>query len=155
MINIVAALIVSISVAFSSYGKSLENIKFTDTNGRTVYLSQLKGKPVVLVFWQLYCHACKKELPAVSKIAKQYKGKAHFYAVVIGTSDILQIEEKKREWKFDLPVLIADYKVRSEFGIFGTPITVILDKNLKVVRKIIGSGREKSIIKVLKRVAQE
>ena len=155
MINIVMSLIASISVVFFSYGKDLEKVKFTDINGKTVYLSQLKGKPVVLIFWQLYCHACKKELPAVSKIAKQYKGKAHFYAVVIGTTDILQIEERKREWKFNLPVLIADYKARSAFGIFGTPITVILDKNLKVVRKIIGSGREKSIIKVLNRLVQE
>jgi len=155
MINIVAALIVSISVAFSSYGKSLENIKFTDTNGRTVYLSQLKGKPVVLVFWQLYCHACKKELPAVSKIAKQYQGKAYFYAVVIGTSDILQIEERKREWKFDLPVLIADYKTKSAFGIFGTPITVILDKNLNMAKKVIGSGKEEVITKTLQKLVQE
>ncbi len=155
MINIVAALIVSISVAFSSYGKSLENIRFTDTNGRTVYLSQLKGKPVVLVFWQLYCHACKKELPAVSKIAKQYKGKAYFYAVVIGTSDILQIEERKREWKFDLPVLIADYKTKSAFGIFGTPTTVILDKNLNVVKKVIGSDKEEVITKTLRKLVQE
>jgi len=138
-----------------SSGKKAPDVQFENINGGVVKVSDFKGKPTVLVFWQVFCHGCKKELPAVSKLAEKYGDKVRFYAVVLGTRDILLIEEKKREWGFDLPVLIADYKGKSAFGIFGTPITVILDKNLNIVKKLIGAGKEKAIEKTLDRLIQE
>ncbi|SNZ07936.1 Thiol-disulfide isomerase or thioredoxin [Persephonella hydrogeniphila] len=153
-------IIVSITTAilffsFMSYGKKAPDVYFEDLNGKKVYVEDFKGKPTVLVFWQLYCHSCKKELPEISKLAKEYEGKVRFYAVVIGTRDILQIEEKKREWGFDLPVLIAGYKAKSAFGIFGTPITVVIDKNLDIKGKIIGSRRTFRLKEILDKVVQE
>ncbi len=138
-----------------SYGKKAPDVYFESLDGRKISIKDMKGKPTVIVFWQVYCHSCEKELPEVSKLSKKYKGKVRFYAAVIGTRDILQIEEKKREWGFVLPVIIAGYKPRSAFGIFGTPITVIIDKDLNIVTKIIGSGKTERLKKILDRTLQE
>ncbi|WP_457625652.1 TlpA family protein disulfide reductase [Persephonella sp.] len=142
-------------LSFISYGKKAPDVYFEDLSGKKVYVEDFRGKPTVLVFWQLYCHSCKDELPKISKLAKKYKGKVRFYAVVIGTRDILQIEEKKREWGFDMPVLIAGYKAESSFGIFGTPITVVIDRDLEIAGKIIGSKRTHILEKILNKIIQE
>ncbi len=138
-----------------SYGKKAPDVYFESLDGKKISIKDMKGKPTVIVFWQVYCHSCKKELPEVSELSKRYKGKVRFYAAVIGTRDILQIEEKKREWGFDLPVVIARYKTKSAFGIFGTPITVILDKDLNIITKIIGSGKTEKLKKILDRILHE
>ena len=138
-----------------SYGKKAPDVYFESLDGKKISIKDLKGKPTVIVFWQIYCHSCKKELPEVSRLSKKYKGKVRFYAAIIGTRDILQIEERKREWGFNLPVIIAGYKPRSAFGIFGTPITIIIDKDLNIVAKIIGSGKTERLKKILDRLIQE
>ncbi len=138
-----------------SYGKKAPDVYFESLDGKKISIKDMKGKPTVIVFWQVYCLSCEKELPEVSKLSKKYKGKVRFYAAVIGTRDILQIEEKKREWGFDLPVVIAGYKTKSAFGIFGTPITVIIDEDLNIVDKIIGSGKTEKLEKILDRILHE
>ncbi|WP_457639947.1 TlpA family protein disulfide reductase [Persephonella sp.] len=156
MKNILKGVAVSMLLLFSfSFGEKAPDVVFEDLSGNKVRVSDFKGKPTVFVFWQLFCHSCKKELPAVSKIAKKYGDKVRFYAVVIGTRDILAIEEKKMEWGFDLPVLIADYRGKSAFNVFGTPITVVIDKNLNIVKKIIGSGKEKLLEETLNKLIQQ
>jgi thiol-disulfide isomerase/thioredoxin len=44
-----------------------------DSKGKTVKLSSLKGKVVMIDFWATWCEPCKKELPAIDKLAKAYK----------------------------------------------------------------------------------
>nr|MDW8082147.1 TlpA disulfide reductase family protein [Candidatus Calescibacterium sp.] len=42
-------------------------------DGRTMQLSSLKGKPVLLVFFAPGCSACKTEVPALNEIYTRYK----------------------------------------------------------------------------------
>ena len=153
MKNIVLSLFLAIfAFAGIANAKNIEKLYFYDLNGKKVSVESFKGKPTVLVFWQVYCHGCKRELPEVSKLAKEYKDKVRFYAVVINTRDILTIEERKREWEFDLPVLISDYKTMVSFRVVGTPTTIVLDKNLKIKARFMGAGKVKALKKVLDRL---
>src|SRR5437016_14145403 len=43
-----------------------------DANGKTLKLSDLKGKAVVLNFWATYCVPCKTEMPWLVELQKQY-----------------------------------------------------------------------------------
>ena len=49
-----------------------------DINGKTVKLSDLRGKPVVLNFWASWCVYCVKEMPDFEEAYKKYGNEIHF-----------------------------------------------------------------------------
>src|SRR5215510_4728490 len=53
----------------------LPDVKYVDTNGVAYTPDSLKGKVVVVNFWATWCAPCKKEIPDLSKLYAQYKGK--------------------------------------------------------------------------------
>src|SRR5216110_1635622 len=46
-----------------------------DENGKTVKLSDLKGKVVLLDFWATWCTGCKVEIPWFIEFDKAYRAK--------------------------------------------------------------------------------
>jgi thiol-disulfide isomerase/thioredoxin len=44
-----------------------------DLDGKTVILSHLRGKTVVINFWATWCPPCRAEMPALETLYQQYK----------------------------------------------------------------------------------
>jgi thiol-disulfide isomerase/thioredoxin len=53
-------------------GQPAPDFVLRDLDGATVRLSDLLGKVVYVNFWATWCGPCKKELPAIEKIAGEY-----------------------------------------------------------------------------------
>ena len=141
ILKVFLVLTVIILVNFDiSFGKNKTAPKFElqSENDTVVSLEDLKGKPTLLVFFSSTCHTCKKELPLLSKFKQKYKDKVNFYAIVIDTDDKSRIDEIKKEWKFNIPVLFGDSIVMRKYNIFGVPIAYLLTPDLKVYTKYIG-----------------
>ena len=49
--------------------------------GNVVGLSSLRGKPVILTFWQTWCPYCKDEFPQMQNIYTKYKAQLEVVAV--------------------------------------------------------------------------
>ncbi len=135
-------ILLSLFISVSSFAKPLKayNFELKDENGNTVKLSDYKGNVVFLIFWSTHCPTCKKEMPKISKeLVPKFKGKpVKFFAIVINTDDLKEIQKVKKEWGFDLPVLLGNRKIKAKYRIFGTPTIYILRKDLTVGKIFLG-----------------
>ena len=105
-----------------------------DLEGKTVRLSDFKGKWVVLDFWGSWCGWCVKGFPALKKAYEKYGDKI----VVIG----IDCNETEDAWragvkKYDLPWINVyngeDRAIYDAYGITGFPTKAIINPEGKFV----------------------
>ncbi|MGB9628668.1 MAG: TlpA family protein disulfide reductase [Thermodesulfobacteriota bacterium] len=120
--------------------KEAPNFSLTSLEGKLLCLNDLKGKPIVLVFWATWCETCMDELPAIEKF---FSGKGEQMNALLVTIDG---ERKKaaqkiiREKNVTLPVLLVlKEKVMDHYGVRGwVPQIFFIDKEGFLVGKIMG-----------------
>jgi thiol-disulfide isomerase/thioredoxin len=71
-------------------GKTAPDFSLQTLDGKTVKLSDYKGKVVVLDFWATWCVWCLKGMPAVEEVRKKYAGndKVQFLALSQDEADV-------------------------------------------------------------------
>ncbi len=100
----------------------------TDIHGRTVSLSDFRGKVVILDFWATWCPPCKKEIPDFIDLQREY-GARGVQIVGVGLDEPENIREFARSHGINYPVLLGNDEVSSLYGgISGIPTTFIIDK---------------------------
>lgn len=126
-------------------GTQAPEFSLMDIQGKEVSLSSLKGKYIVLDFWGSWCSWCIKGIPEMKKYYAKYEDKVEFVGIAC--------REKEETWKlavtkYELPWMqlinakAADKDVAVMYGVQGYPTKFILDKNLKIVAKVVGESPE-------------
>jgi cytochrome c biogenesis protein CcmG, thiol:disulfide interchange protein DsbE len=119
-------------------GESAPDFTITDSQ-RTVTLSQLRGKPVILNFWASWCAPCVEEMPSLVELQKQMGDKVRILAVSEDADD-KAYREFVQNHNIDL-LTVRDPKQSANelYGTFKFPETYVIDKDGQIVRKFIGA----------------
>ncbi|TAD96099.1 MAG: AhpC/TSA family protein [Bacteroidetes bacterium] len=138
----------------TAVGQPAPEISLTTPDGKTLALSSLKGKYVLIDFWASWCGPCRQENPNVVKLYEQYKNKDFEILGVSLDKDESKwkeaIAKDKLTWKH-----ISDLKqwqsvVVPMYGIEGIPMTVLIDKNGIIVEKgLRGEALAKKLAEIL------
>jgi cytochrome c biogenesis protein CcmG/thiol:disulfide interchange protein DsbE len=119
-------------------GETAPNFTVTDSQ-RTVTLSQLRGKPVVLNFWATWCPPCVEEMPSLVELQKKLGDKVTILAVS-EDADENAVKQFVRDHNVDLmTVRDAKQSANALYGTFKFPETYIIDKDGVIRRKFIGA----------------
>jgi peroxiredoxin len=119
-------------------GQQIPDFSMELTNGKTVKMSGLKGKVVMLQFTASWCGVCRKEMPHIeADVWKKYKDNPNFALYGI---DLDEPIEKVKEFAKQVPVTYP-LALDPKGGIFyrfaekeaGVTRNVIVDKSGKIV----------------------
>jgi thiol-disulfide isomerase/thioredoxin len=128
-------------------GKIAPNFELKTLDGKTMKLSDLKGKAVVLDFWATWCVPCKIEMPWFVELQKQY-GPDGLAVVGVAMDDSSNDEIAKfaKELGVNYPILRGKEAVGEAYGgLPGLPTTFFIGRDGKIVDQDAGLVSRKVI----------
>lgn len=122
-------------------GREAPKATFTLLSGETLALESLKGKVVLVNFWATSCPGCIREMPKLVETHDKYRAKGYETVAVAMSYDppeyVRAFADKNR-----LPFKVALDADGGNAKAFGevrlTPTSFLLDKEGRVVRRILG-----------------
>ena len=105
-----------------------------DLDGRTVALSDYKGKTIVLYFMATWCPECRSSIPQLKEIYSLYNAKGLVLLVI----DVMESREKmaafSRKYGLTFPILLdEDGSVYRSYGVGGVPVKALIDRNGRII----------------------
>ena len=135
-------------------GKPAPDFSLTLFEGRTVRLSDFRGKVVFLNFWASWCPPCREEAPLLEQTWRRYRNEGVIFLGV----DIQDTEEAARRFIQDFGITYMNgqdprNRIAIDYGVYGIPETYFIDKEGRITYKHIGALEQKTILAKLKEAA--
>ena len=126
-------------LVFSEAPKPLPDVALLGMDDTPRSLSEYKGGWVVVNFWATWCAPCRKEMPALDRLAASG---VTVIAVATGRNPVPVIERFWSETAIThLPVLRdPGMELSRGMAILGLPVTVILNPEGQEVARLIGDA---------------
>jgi len=109
-------------------------------DGKTVHLSDYRGKAVLLNFWATWCAPCKIEMPWFVELQKEYGAEGlQIVGVAMDDASPKEIADFAKDMAVNYPVLIGKEAVGDAYGgVQFLPESFYIDRNGKVIDKAFG-----------------
>ncbi len=125
-------------------GQTAPDFVLKDIDGKSVRLSDYRGKAVVLNFWATWCPPCKTEMPWLIDLQNEYRGQGlEIIGVALDEAGKDEIAKFARDMKLNYPVLIGDDNTADAYGnVQMLPTTFYIDRKGKIISRVVGlTGR--------------
>ena len=125
----------------------------SDADGKSVQLSSLRGKTVLVNFWATWCGPCKIEMPWFVELQKKY-GPEGLQIVGVAEDDIGEkaISDFTHKMGINYPILLGTEKVAQLYGgLDGLPTTFFVDRSGKIIDRQLGLISESVIVDNIKK----
>jgi len=120
-------------------GQPVPDVVLPDLEGRTVSLSDFRGEVVVLNFWATWCPPCVEEMPSLQKLQQALGDKGLRVLAASVDESLEDVERFRQEYQLSLPILHdRGGKIAHRFSTFKYPETYIVDRDGRLVAKVIG-----------------
>jgi cytochrome c biogenesis protein CcmG/thiol:disulfide interchange protein DsbE len=144
IVVLAAALVVVVSGTLEApivnAGDKAPDFSVTTEHGKTITRDNFGGKLLVLNFWASWCPPCIDETPSLEQFAREFGPQG---VVVLGVSNDRNDGQYKRFLqRFQVPFETArdpENNISASYGTFQLPETYLIDRNGRVVEKVISN----------------
>jgi peroxiredoxin len=139
-------------------GKPVPGFTYPNPEGEMVSLSDFKGKWVLLDFWYVDCHWCRKLTPHLINIYDDWSKSKNFEIISVSVDKpkdyerwLEAIEHDGATWT---QVNDSTKTYPLEYGITGYPTMILVDPEGNGVHKIVGYQEENGLREILEDIMQ-
>jgi len=127
----VAVLLLASTVAHAQGARKAPGLALKDIRGRTVRLSDYKGRVVLLNFWATWCPPCRAEMPDLVKLQREYaKQGLQVVGVTYPPETLSRVRRFARRLGINYPVALGTKATKNLFADTDTlPVTVVIDRD--------------------------
>ncbi len=120
--------------------KPAADFSLRDIDGKTVKLSDYRGKVVLLNFWATWCGPCKVEIPWFMEFEQRYKDRGFaVLGVAMDDEGWAVVKPYLQENRVNYRVVVGNDEVSSKYGgIDSLPTTMIVDRQGDIAATHIG-----------------
>jgi thiol-disulfide isomerase/thioredoxin len=120
-------------------GETASNITGATPEGKTMSLTDLRGKYVLIDFWASWCGPCRRENPNVVRLYEKYKDKGFdILGVSLDTNKekwVAAIKKDQLDWHHISDLKGWSSELSKPYGVRGIPYTVLIDKEGNIIGK--------------------
>ncbi len=132
---------------------SAPEFSVADLSGRTLTLSEYRGKVVLLDFWATWCAPCLGEIPHFIEMQQQLGPRGLQVLGISMDDDAKPVRAFYDEHKMNYPVAVGDAKLAEKYGgVLGLPITFVIDRDGRIAKKFVGATDTKLIQQEIERL---
>lgn len=120
--------------------KKAPDFALKSVDGKTVKLSDYKGKVVIIDFWATWCPPCRKGIPDLISIQKDFKDDVVIIGISLDAEKTLKdVPGFVKSYEINYPIVYGTEKVVNDYGgIEGIPTAFVVDKKGNVVDMHVG-----------------
>ena len=157
MKKIIGIIFLMISMVSFSNSAKAPDFNLKDQYGVIHSLENYKGKVIFLNFWATWCPPCKKEMPDIENIYKEY-GENKKDVVILGVNSEKENEVKKflKDKEYTFPTVIdKNSEVMRKYFIQAFPTSFVIDKEGNVYGYVMGGLTREQIKQVIEEVLKK
>jgi thiol-disulfide isomerase/thioredoxin len=126
------------------------DVTFPQLQGGNLALPSLKGKVVLVNFWATWCEPCRGEIPLLISFENKYANQGFTILGVAMDEEGKKVVDpfvQKTEFNVDgkqetmsYPIVLGNEELADKFGgLIGLPISVLISRDGKVVKRFLGA----------------
>ncbi|MBA4310690.1 MAG: hypothetical protein C0425_10200 [Chlorobiaceae bacterium] len=137
-------------------GSKAADFSLQSTTGKTIKLSDYKGKIVILDFWATWCPPCRKGIPDLIAIQNEFKNDVVVIGISVDKDTKDEVPQFMKDFKINYPVVFYTDKVIKDYGgIEAIPTSFIIDQRGKTVDKHVGLVPKEAYLKVIRELLKK
>ena len=119
--------------------KKAPDFSLKSVDGKIVKLSDYKNKVVIIDFWATWCPPCRRGIPDLIALQKEFKKDLVVLGISLDTDTKGDVPAFVKDYGINYPIVYGDNATAKLFGgVSGIPTSFLIDKKGNIVDKNVG-----------------
>jgi len=126
------------------------DFSLADLQGKRWSFKDLRGKVVLVNFWATWCPPCRKEMPDLEALYREFKEQG-LVVLAISDEEAGKVKQFLEQTQYTYPILLdPGRKVNEAFRIEGIPKSFIYDRDGRLAAQAIDMRTRKQFLEMLR-----